>query len=163
MIQEVNIQEVLSPTLFNIAMMKLPALLEQIPNLEHNLYADDITIWCCRGSPGWQEHIIPCGLDTIRDYAETLGLECSPQKSEYIVISEDVSKRAGEYKNFIKLRMKDAVLPRKNTIRILGFFLQDNGKASTWVQKLTVQLEQILAMIRRITRQRRGMKEHELR
>ncbi|KAM7284606.1 uncharacterized protein ISCGN_001700 [Ixodes scapularis] len=35
---------VLSPLLFNIAMMRLPHLLAQVEGIQHSLYADDITI-----------------------------------------------------------------------------------------------------------------------
>lgn len=36
---------VLSPFLFNVAMLKLPHQLAQVPQLHHSLYADDITLW----------------------------------------------------------------------------------------------------------------------
>lgn len=35
---------VVSPTLFNIALARLPQLLDQIPDVVHAIYADDITI-----------------------------------------------------------------------------------------------------------------------
>lgn len=46
---------------------------------------------------------------------------------------------------------------------MLGYYLQEDGKHNITLNKLIAQIEQILGMIRRITRQKRGMKEHELR
>ncbi|KAM7299368.1 hypothetical protein ISCGN_019934, partial [Ixodes scapularis] len=40
---------VLSPLLFNLAMMKLPAQLAKVEGVQHALYADDITIWAKHG------------------------------------------------------------------------------------------------------------------
>lgn len=41
---------VLSPFLFNVALIKLPHLLSTIPHAHHSLYAGDITIWTAGGS-----------------------------------------------------------------------------------------------------------------
>lgn len=41
-----------SPLLFNIAFIGLPAALERIPNLRHGLYAYGITLWTGTDSPG---------------------------------------------------------------------------------------------------------------
>ncbi|KAG0445022.1 hypothetical protein HPB47_002946 [Ixodes persulcatus] len=43
---------VLSPTLFNLGMAQLAYLLQQVPQLSHIFYADDLTLWCTHGSPG---------------------------------------------------------------------------------------------------------------
>nr|XP_050046796.1 putative nicotine oxidoreductase [Dermacentor andersoni] len=46
---------VLSPLLFNIAMMRLPSQLARVEGIQHALYADDITIWTTEGSLGDME------------------------------------------------------------------------------------------------------------
>lgn len=63
----------------------------------------------------------------------------------------------------ISLTIKNEPLPRKKHIKVLGYYLQEDGKHNITLNKLIAQIEQILGMIRRITRQKRGMKEHELR
>ncbi|KAH7954083.1 hypothetical protein HPB49_015433 [Dermacentor silvarum] len=40
---------VLLPMLFNIALIRLPRRLENIPRLHHSLYADDILLWVTGG------------------------------------------------------------------------------------------------------------------
>lgn len=154
---------ILSPTLFNIVMKNLPKQLNLIQGLEHSIYADDITVWTTTGSPGEQEEIMQKGIDTIQDYASSIGLTCSAEKSEYVVITQDTTSRASEYRGMINLTIDGKPLPRRNSLRILGYLLQNDGKFNLTINKLTRQIEQILAMLRRITRQKRGMKEHELR
>ncbi|KAH7969449.1 hypothetical protein HPB52_018293 [Rhipicephalus sanguineus] len=45
---------VLSPLLFNLALLPLPNLLQQIEGVDHAFYADDITVWTNRaGSNAW--------------------------------------------------------------------------------------------------------------
>lgn len=53
-------------------------------------------------------------------------------------------------------------LSQGDSIRILGFFLKETGKFNIPVNRLTGQIEQILAMIRRITSKKRGLRELEL-
>ncbi|KAG0425080.1 hypothetical protein HPB47_027710 [Ixodes persulcatus] len=67
-----------SPTLFKLALKNLPGQLERIPDLKSALYADDITLWCNRGSPAHQEKTIKEGLDTIQAYAKAIGLRALP-------------------------------------------------------------------------------------
>lgn len=45
---------VISPLLFNIAMIKVPEKLTAIPGLIHAIYADEITFWTTRGLTGNQ-------------------------------------------------------------------------------------------------------------
>ena len=126
---------ILSPTLFNIALLYLPAELSSIPHLQHNIYADDITIWCCKGSLGQQEHTIQSGLDTIQDYVSGIGLKCSPTKSEFIVVTNQTGRKAEEQRDSIKLHIDHTPLPRQTHIRILGFILQEDGKAHVWMEQ----------------------------
>lgn len=59
---------VISPLLFNIALLKLPPLFQTIPRLHHALYADDLTLWTTTGSPGTQQDILQQAIDTILAY-----------------------------------------------------------------------------------------------
>lgn len=76
---------VLSPTLFNVAMAKLPPLLQQIPNIQHAIYADDITIWATKGSDGTIQDALQEAASAVQDYAATSSLTCSVEKSELLV------------------------------------------------------------------------------
>lgn len=56
---------VLSPLLFNIALIGLPPLLDSIPGIHHGLYADDITIWSKTGSLGEIEERLQTAANTV--------------------------------------------------------------------------------------------------
>ena len=68
---------VLSPTLFNIAMIGLPEKLDGLENLHHTIYADDVTLWINRGSDGQIESTLQKAIDIIEkyrtDWVEMLG------------------------------------------------------------------------------------------
>lgn len=70
---------VLSPFIFNVAMIKLPSLLEAIPAIQHSLYADDITIWATGSSDGDLEERLQQAADAVYLYIPPRGLACSPQ------------------------------------------------------------------------------------
>ncbi|KAM7301961.1 uncharacterized protein ISCGN_017478 [Ixodes scapularis] len=75
---------ILSPLLFNIAMMRLPHLLAQVEGIQHPLYADDITIWTTEGSLGEMENRLQRAASIVDSYAIGCGLQCAPAKSELL-------------------------------------------------------------------------------
>ncbi|KAH7973750.1 hypothetical protein HPB49_004828 [Dermacentor silvarum] len=75
---------VLSPLLFNIALIGLPPLLDNIPGIRHGLYADDITIWSSTGSIGAMESHLQEAADVVSDYAKPCGLSCAPQNEKRV-------------------------------------------------------------------------------
>lgn len=78
---------VLSPLLFNLALLPLPSLLQKIDGVSHALYADDITVWTNRaGSDAWMEGVLQRAADTVHGYAKSCGLSCAPQKSELLIV-----------------------------------------------------------------------------
>lgn len=77
---------VLSPLLFNIALLGLPRRLDKIPNLRHALYADDITLWTGTDSLGGLQDTLQQAVETVNQYAKECGLACSPQKSELLIV-----------------------------------------------------------------------------
>lgn len=152
---------ILSPTLFNIAMKDLPPLLHQITHLKFALYADDITLWCTHGSPGEQEQTLQSGLDTIKDYLDGLGMECSPGKTEYVVVMNSNTENSQEIRDLITLTIDGHSIPRKESIRILGFYIDQNAGGTTWFKHTLHQCHQITRMLNRIGRRKHGLKEHE--
>lgn len=154
---------ILSPTLFNIALKDLPAELLKVPDLQFGFYADDITLWCNRGSPSEQEDTLQKGIDTIHQYVQSIGLQCSPNKTEYTVVLDNPRKTADKTRQLIQLHLNGIPIPRKPHIKILGFTLQQNGKSDIWLQQCIKQVNQITQMLSRVTRRRQGMREHEIR
>ncbi|KAM7312496.1 hypothetical protein ISCGN_009401 [Ixodes scapularis] len=58
---------VLSPYLFNVAMIELPAKLSKIEGLHHSIYADDITLWMTGGCDGFIQDTLQEAIRTIED------------------------------------------------------------------------------------------------
>ncbi|XP_037565907.1 uncharacterized protein LOC119445697 [Dermacentor silvarum] len=73
---------VLSPILFNIAILQLPNQLSQVSDIHFSLYADDITVWANRGSDADMEHNLQSAFKIIDSYVHVHGLACSPSKLE---------------------------------------------------------------------------------
>ncbi|XP_037526394.1 uncharacterized protein LOC119403537 [Rhipicephalus sanguineus] len=77
---------VLSPVLFDVALIGIPKLLADTHNLRHSLYADDLTLWITEGSDGQIEEALQTAIDRLGRYHDTADLSCSATKSEYIII-----------------------------------------------------------------------------
>ncbi|KAH9380391.1 hypothetical protein HPB48_017614 [Haemaphysalis longicornis] len=151
---------VLSPLLFNLALLPLPRLLDQIEGIGHALYADDITIWTKQaGSDGWIEETLQAAALTVHEYARTCGLSCAPQKSELLVVQP--GKPRQQLPPDIAIQIEGIKITPTDKCRILGLTLQDNGKAHAAVDKIKNSAEKILAMLRRVTTRNRGLKEDD--
>ncbi|KAH7955086.1 hypothetical protein HPB49_024459 [Dermacentor silvarum] len=68
---------VLSPLLFNVTLFPLARALRTIPALSHAFYADDITLWVTT---------LQAGVDAVATHARSVGLSCSPAKSELLLL-----------------------------------------------------------------------------
>ncbi|KAG0422880.1 hypothetical protein HPB47_001328 [Ixodes persulcatus] len=68
-------------------MTQLAYRLQQVSQLSHIFYVDDLTLWCTHGSPGEVESTLQQGLDIIAEYLEQAGLEPAPEKSELLLLS----------------------------------------------------------------------------
>lgn len=77
---------VLSPILFNIALARLPKQLDQIPDVAHAIYPDDITIWTTRGSDGAIQDRLQQAADFVKTFARQCSLTCTLRKSELVII-----------------------------------------------------------------------------
>ncbi|KAM7315699.1 hypothetical protein ISCGN_005482 [Ixodes scapularis] len=58
---------VLSPYLFNVAMICLPVKVEKTAGLQHSIYADDITLWVTGGSDGYIEEVLQEAIQVVED------------------------------------------------------------------------------------------------
>ncbi|XP_037505587.1 uncharacterized protein LOC119381910 [Rhipicephalus sanguineus] len=63
---------VLSPLLFNLALLPLPDMLKQIEGVDHAFYADDISLWTTQaGSDAWAEEALQRAATTVHEYAKS--------------------------------------------------------------------------------------------
>ena len=79
---------VISPLLFNIALLDLPRALNEIPGIKHAIYADDVTIWTNTDSLGQMEDALQWAADTVERIGRTCRLRFSPTKSELLVFRQ---------------------------------------------------------------------------
>lgn len=154
---------VLSPFLFNVAMLGLPSELERIEGLQHSLYADDITLCVTGGSDGHIEEILQQAVKTVEQYVENTGLKCSPQKSELLLYrpTSRGRKRIQERPN-ITILAGGYPIPQVQHIRVLGLRISENGHNGEAIKLLDNNTHQTIRLIRRIANKNYGMKEHNL-
>ncbi|XP_037570627.1 uncharacterized protein LOC119452748 [Dermacentor silvarum] len=122
---------VLSPVLFNLAMVRLPTLLSAVPGVQHALYADDITLWATHGLVGDIETSLQQAASIVDEYARRCGLECSPSKSEFVHLRSNPKCTTK-----IALCLLSGPIPEHEEIRVLGLFIHRNRKIDTTLQKL---------------------------
>lgn len=144
---------VLSPLLFNLAMAHLPSLLNDVPGVQHALYADDITLWATQGSLGSIETCLQHAASIVDSYARGCGLECSPTKSEYVHLRPKPNDTTQ-----IELTLCNRAIPERDEIRVLGLFIHKHRKIDTTLRKLRTVGDQVGRMIRRVSNKRGGLK-----
>lgn len=149
---------VLSPTLFNLVMADLPPRLAQIQGLSFTIYADDVTIWTKGGAVGRQEEILQEALDTVIDFLDSVGMTVAPEKTQYIVVGNKRIQAQTETQN-IRLTMKGKEIQRVESLRVLGLFLDQDGKPNTWMQRVTKTWKSTLHLIRRVATKKWGATE----
>lgn len=77
---------ILSPLLFNVGLRRMALDLQKNRDLGCAIYADDITLWACKGSYGNRQDTLQQAINTIESYMRRAGMRCAPAKSEYIHI-----------------------------------------------------------------------------
>ncbi|KAM7305529.1 hypothetical protein ISCGN_015426 [Ixodes scapularis] len=138
-------------------MINLPDKLKNIPKVEHAIYADDITIWCKSGSNGQVEERLQAAADITAEYARSRGLQCTPEKSELLVLR---NPREGLITH-INVKMDGQEVPKPQEARILGQLIPQGRNNKSRLDKLTKATVQINGMLRRIRNQQHGLKERE--
>lgn len=152
---------VLSPTLFNIAMIGLPKMLDKIQGLHHTVYADDLTMWMNRGSDGHIEQTLQRAIDETEKYLERIGLSLSAQKSELIMNTRAKGDRRVPITH-IQPKVNGQDIQRVQSIRILGLRIQENGKNNETILMLDKCTENVCRMLKRVSSKQAGMKENNL-
>lgn len=150
---------VLSPFLFNITLIPLARQLATVPHLKHTLYADDITLWSTHGSDGDIQDTIQTAANLTQNYAVSVGLTCSPEKSGLLCIRP---KSRNSPSPPIVIELDGRSVPEVDTLRILGMHIQSDGKNTNTIRRLKQVAGAISHLIRRVSGRYRGMKEGDL-
>lgn len=153
---------VISPTLFNMAMLGLPKILQEIEGLNHSLYADDLTLWTNKGSDGQVEQTLQKAIDEIERYLHPLGLKLSAEKSEFLIMRGKGRKAHTENPNNITIRVYGNIIKQVPNMRVLGLRVQDNGKNGETINKLDQHAVQVCRLLKRVGNKRAGMREKNL-
>ncbi|KAH6940263.1 hypothetical protein HPB50_026459 [Hyalomma asiaticum] len=123
-------------------MSGLTKLLEQVEDLHHAIYADDVTLWPFCGSDG----TIQYGCNKrLRSYPTMLDGAASlvpPHQSELLVFR----LRSKNPPPDIKVLVEGALIPQVERAPILGFYVQADGNAGHTISLLPRQTEQIIAI-----------------
>lgn len=152
---------VLSPFLFNVAMLNIARELQAIPNISFALYADDITIWTRGGgSDAELQELLQKATDRVNECAQQLNLTCAPTKSELLLLPSH--KRAEKHMTPIHITLDGTPIPIVDNIRILGLTIQKNRQNTTIIQRLRQSVDQTIRLIGRVSNKRGGLREREL-
>lgn len=143
---------VLSPLLFNIAMVNLPGLLSDIEGIRHALYADDITLWVTEGNLGQMEERLQLAAQVVDTYACYCGLQCSPHKSEFVHI-----RPSPKCTTSIHLTLDSGPIAERQEIRILGLHVHNQRRVETTLHKLRKVSDQLGSMVRRVSNKQGGL------
>lgn len=152
---------VISPLLFNIAMLHLPAKLHEIPGIHHAFYADDLTIWTTWGSSGEQQDSLQQAIDTTMEYLHPRGLTCEPSKSGLLVLLAQTRGRKANTTPDPQVSISSAPIPQVPTLRILGVPFHQDGSGSALLPQLHKTVTQLTHLIRRIRGSSYGLRESD--
>ncbi|XP_037565503.1 uncharacterized protein LOC119445258 [Dermacentor silvarum] len=104
-----------------------------------------------------KEDTLQAAAICVETEAIRCGLHCSPDKSEVIRIQGHHYKSPGN----LNILLHGVPIREVPLIRILGLWLQSDGKANHTLQLLKTTTQQISKMIRRVARNRKGMREED--
>ncbi|KAH7937204.1 hypothetical protein HPB49_008680 [Dermacentor silvarum] len=135
--------------------------LHTVPNLSPTFYADDITLWTTIGNAGATEETLQAGSNMVAAHAATVGLACSPTKSELLILRPPKCRTDQGPPPKIQVTLDGAPIPEVEKMQILGILLQSNGKNTATITKLNAIVHQTMRLIRRIANRHKGMREHD--
>ncbi|KAH9376002.1 hypothetical protein HPB48_010193 [Haemaphysalis longicornis] len=73
--------------------------------------------------------------DAVQQYASVRGLQCSPEKSELIILRRKPRGKPLE-QTTIQIKLQGSDIPVVPTIRILGLYIQQDGGGTLTIQRL---------------------------
>ncbi|XP_072140778.1 uncharacterized protein [Dermacentor andersoni] len=145
---------VISPTLFNLAMIGLFRQLTRIGNLQHAIYVDDVTMWVAKRSEGQIKHTLQNAIRITEEYHKATGLWCSPSKSELPLYRP---KRGGPKPKgwdtgadpCVHLYTAEGLtIPVVGHIKVLGMRIGASGSNTIAVAKLSTKAEDGARLLR---------------
>ncbi|KAG0430878.1 hypothetical protein HPB47_022300 [Ixodes persulcatus] len=149
---------VLSPFLFNIVMRGLPAKLAHLPHIQHSLYADDITLWTNKGRDGDTQDNLQEAVRIIEEDAADCGLQCSPHKSELLLLYRGKHQPKGPQRITLTTKLGETI-PEVDTIKVLGLLIQRDGHNTEFVRKFGKQAEQVARLLTMVASRHKGFSE----
>lgn len=114
-------RSVISPLLFNVAMIQL-AQLHKIEGIQHVLYAEDITLWAAQGSLDDKEFCVQQASICVENYARACGPVCSMEKPELLRIWNSKYNKPNPEDPGHRLRivLNNQEIPEKALVKFLG-------------------------------------------
>lgn len=154
---------VLSPFLFNLSMRALSRNLAEIEGLGHAFYADDITVWCDRGSDGQIEEKLQTAIRVVQDFLNKAGLSLSAKKSELLLYRPTIGAKKGKPPDISITTENGSVIPVVQRVRILGMFLEEDGSNDYTLDRIATKADSMTKLITRVANKRGGLSEENLR
>ncbi|KAG0437869.1 hypothetical protein HPB47_017249 [Ixodes persulcatus] len=78
-------------------------------------------------------------------------MTASPEKNEYVMVLSGPQNLADEMRSLYNLTLNKTAIRRDPTVRILGLFINQDGRAGTWLSRVIKEGIQIHHLIRRVT------------
>lgn len=151
---------VISPTLFNLVMIGVAERLGSLPRVRHTIYADDVTIWTTGGSDGEIEESLQQAVEAVEEQLQGTGLQCSPAKSELLLLRPPRSNKTDNDEPNINVRTSDGItIPKVDTLRVLGLHIESTRRNGYTIQQLQTKVHRAMGLIKKISTKYAGMRE----
>ncbi|KAH7945371.1 hypothetical protein HPB49_010097 [Dermacentor silvarum] len=137
-------------------MTPLASQLDEIPDLHHISYANDITLWCSSGSPGHAQDTLQRGLDLIGSFLTTTGVSPAPEKSELLLLNHSAYQRS--HNALICLHLSGSPIPIVPQCKVLGFPLHAAKNVHALHHAVTT-CHSVTHLLRRVVTRRSGLHE----
>ncbi|KAG0443022.1 hypothetical protein HPB47_015372 [Ixodes persulcatus] len=145
---------VISPLLFNVVMIGVAQRLQEVRDVRHTIYADDITLWVSKGSDGHIEERLQEAVLAIEDHLEGSGLRVGRWRKDAPIMVERPN---------ITIRTRGGLkIPEVDRIRVLGMLFERNRVNGVTITKLNNKVMSATKLLRRISNRKAGMKEESM-
>ncbi|XP_049513465.1 uncharacterized protein LOC119431438 [Dermacentor silvarum] len=143
-------------------MRGLPLLPRKIKGFEHELSADDITIWTKPGlSPGKNQDALQQAFEKTESYLRKCDLACAPEKSELLALRAMTRGRPPLETPHPEVTLNGVRVTKVDTLRVLGLTLQKDGAEMATINTLNNTIAQVVQLIQRVANRRHGLKEQD--
>ncbi|XP_077520080.1 uncharacterized protein LOC144129894 [Amblyomma americanum] len=128
-----------------------------LSDIGYTIYADDITIWSTRGSLTAKEQALQTAIGVVEHFVQTRGMQCASDKSEMIFIHGPRYRSHGP----IMLKIHNHPIEKKSLMRVLGLWVQHDGKPTHTIATRRTSVLNIARMVRHIAGHRKDMREDD--